>query len=105
MDFNAVSSLLEKQGPMGCALIVVCLVLYLFVTKVLPNVMETQGKRLDGIIQGLRDLVHLITGRLDQQEEAQMRRHEEAMQRLGRIETKIDDIPARTPERDHGSTP
>lgn len=47
---NLLLQALDKYGPLGAALVVLCLVLWLFISRVLPAVIETMGKRLDGVV-------------------------------------------------------
>lgn len=93
------SQALEKYGPMGCALVVVCLVLWWFITKLFPALMETHGKRLDNLAQA-------ITKSKDEHEENAVKRHGEVVTGIGEIKEGIHEIRDRLPEakKDEGGT-
>lgn len=93
MEPDAIVHVLDKYGPMGCALIVICVVLILFVFKVLPLVSEGYSKRLDAVIAQLAQLVTTvgeglsrIHARLDSHEDRDAKRHEELTRRIDKID-------------------
>ncbi len=89
-DSANVTGWLDKYGPMGCALIVVCFVLLLIVVKLMPAIMESYGKRLDSITKSLHRFIDVLTTRMEAQDQRHTARHGEIMDRLGSMDDKID---------------
>lgn len=83
---------LEKYGPMGLALIVVCYALRLLVVRVLPGVFETLGKRLDATVEAVNRLADTAGAKLEASEAKAGERHGEIVGKLGGLDDKADKI-------------
>ena len=82
MDAAAFSAILEKYGPLGLAFVVVCLVLWWFISKLFPAMIETMGKRLDNVVS-------TVNRATNDHESNAVKRHGEVITRLDKIDGKI----------------
>lgn len=89
---SAFLQILDKYGPLAAALFVVCVVLVIFVWKILPAVIETSGKRLDALIDAFRQAGATVTDKLDAHESNDAARHEKIMGKLDRIDDKLPSL-------------
>lgn len=82
MDVVLLSAVLEKYGPLGLAFLAVLFVLWWFITKLFPAMIETIGKRLDNIVQ-------TVNRATNEHESNAVKRHGEVITRLDKIDGKI----------------
>lgn len=86
---TTISALLDKYGPMGCALIIVSVAFLGFVWKVLPLVTESHGRRIDALIATFREAVGGFNKRMDEHEKTAFSRHGEIMTGIGEIKERL----------------
>lgn len=102
-----VITMLDKYGPLGVALAIVCLLLWLIVQRVLPSMNATwaqqieaerdsSAKLIEAERQVFREALGLIRDEMATQRDIATERHEEIIDRLGGIEGKVDRLGPRS---------
>ena len=83
---------LDKYGPLGVALVVVCVLLWLIVQRVLPAMNETWARQIEAERQVFRDALGLIRDDMASQRDKATQRHEEIIDKLDSIEGKVERV-------------
>lgn len=85
-------TVLDKYGPLGAALLILSYALRLIVLKVLPGIIETQGRRLDAQNETMKDIAGAVSRLVDtvgtkdsDHEQRAVGRHGEVLGGLGEI--------------------